>query len=199
MASLIIIAGPNGAGKSTSSSSILRPLGIRAFDFDKVFYEKWSKFEFDPSIQEGIKNATLNEFQEHLEFAYKEVKNVAFETNYNSEFTLSHIDAAKSFGFTTELIFIGLESEELAIKRVAERVKDGGHPVNESTIRKRYKAGIRLLDRSFHLYDIVNIWESPPNYQPTIECIAIDEQGIKVFKQPSFFNCLPELQKEIAG
>jgi len=43
---LFIIAGPNGAGKSTISEELLKSFKIKAFDWDKEFYAKWSEFVF---------------------------------------------------------------------------------------------------------------------------------------------------------
>ncbi|MEQ8474801.1 hypothetical protein [Fulvivirga sp.] len=63
----------------------------------------------------------------------KKSEHVLFETNFHSKETLNHIIEAKKFNFKTELVFIGLESEELAIKRVAQRVSENGHYVNNRT------------------------------------------------------------------
>lgn len=54
------------------------------------------------------------------------------------------------------LIFLWLESSELAIARVKERVRMGGHNIPEDTIRRRYERGLKNL---FELYiPIVNAW-----------------------------------------
>lgn len=47
------------------------------------------------------------------------------------------------------LVFLWLPNEDLAINRVAERVRMGGHNVPEDIIRRRYHAGIRNF---FELY-----------------------------------------------
>jgi predicted ABC-type ATPase len=54
-----------------------------------------------------------------------------------------------------------LESPELAVKRVAERVKSGGHAVPERDIRRRYSSGLKNL---FQLYrpiaDNWSVWNT---------------------------------------
>jgi predicted ABC-type ATPase len=40
------------------------------------------------------------------------------------------------------LFFLQLSSVELAIERVAQRVKQGGHHIPEPVIRRRYQAGL---------------------------------------------------------
>ena len=60
---------------------------------------------------------------------------------------MSYITNLEMYSF--RLIFLWLPNEELAIARVAERVRMGGHDVPEKTIRRRYHAGLRNF---FHLY-----------------------------------------------
>ena len=47
------------------------------------------------------------------------------------------------------MVFLWLQSVELAVSRVVDRVKIGGHSVPEDTIRRRYVAGLRNF---FNLY-----------------------------------------------
>lgn len=46
-------------------------------------------------------------------------------------------------------MFLWLPSPDIAVARVAERVRLGGHDVPQATIRRRYRAGIRNF---FELY-----------------------------------------------
>jgi len=59
-----------------------------------------------------------------------------------------------------EILFLSLPSAEVAIDRVAMRVRQGGHDIPESVIRRRFQTGLRnfkevyrsLVDR-WSLYD----------------------------------------------
>lgn len=197
MSSLIIIAGPNGAGKSTSSQKILEPFGISAFDFDYIFYREWSKFNFEPSVEEGVRSGTIKKFSNHLEAAFLQKAPVSFETNFNNDLTLKHVEKAKKLGYETRLYFIGLESVELAIKRVKSRVDSGGHFVSQSTIKERYHDGLELLDKAYSRFDRVFIFESPPNYKPIVKCLVIDKSGVNTYNEPSFLNHLPNLKQQV--
>ena len=73
----------------------------------------------------------------------------AIETTLAAKSYHSLIIKAREQGYKASLIYFWLQSPDLAIKRVAERVAHGGHHVDDSIIRRRYRAGIKNL---FHLY-----------------------------------------------
>ena len=58
------------------------------------------------------------------------------------------------------MLFLRLESADLAVNRVAARVRLGGHNVPEETVRRRYTRGLRNffdlylpLADSWHVFD----------------------------------------------
>jgi predicted ABC-type ATPase len=65
----------------------------------------------------------------------------------------------RTSGYTVELAFLSLPDVEMAIERVAMRVKQGGHNIPVDVIRRRYVHGItnftryKLLVDSWQLYD----------------------------------------------
>jgi predicted ABC-type ATPase len=52
---------------------------------------------------------------------------------------------AQDRGYRTYLYFVATDSVEININRVKNRVDDGGHPVSEEKIRKRYQGSLDLL------------------------------------------------------
>ena len=55
------------------------------------------------------------------------------------------------------MLFLWLESADLAVNRVAARVRLGGHDVPEGTVRRRYTTGLRNL---FGLYlPLADSWQ----------------------------------------
>lgn len=169
---LTIIAGPNGAGKSTHSKELLTHFGIEAFDFDKEFYSIWSQFSFDPYIEQGAFDRAQKLYIDRRSAAIQLKQNFAFETNYHTKQIFSVVDMFRSNGYHVELIFIFLESPDIAIERVKDRVSKGGHSVDEMIIHERFKSGLGLLDESFHQYNLVSIYLSK---QKDIEAVAILE------------------------
>jgi len=55
------------------------------------------------------------------------------------------------------VLFLWLESADLAVDRVAARVRLGGHDVPEETVRRRYERGLRNF---FQLYlPLLDSWQ----------------------------------------
>lgn len=61
-------------------------------------------------------------------------------TNY-----IKHLKEAQEVGYTIYLLFLWLPGPDLAIERVAHRVRQGGHSIPEDVIRRRYYTGLKNL------------------------------------------------------
>jgi predicted ABC-type ATPase len=73
----------------------------------------------------------------------------AFETTLASRSFAPQITEWKRAGYAFHLIFLWLPSAELALARVHERVRLGGHDVPAEVVRRRYRRGIANF---FELY-----------------------------------------------
>jgi predicted ABC-type ATPase len=175
--SFIIIAGPNGSGKSFYSSqkndALITDFGIKSFDFDLAYSNLFQKFLsiMTLQIENNLSDRVKEIFEEQAEKAIKSKSSFSFQTNFDK----SHVDKwRKKFkiaGFTTHLYFLYLDSIELCKKRVAKRVIEGGHYVNDLTIENRYQLGLRNFDSFFRDYDIVNFinTSNSENIQKTLK------------------------------
>ena len=68
-------------------------------------------------------------------------RNVAVETTLSGRRHARWIPRWQQLGYAVKLIFLSLPRVELAIARVATRVKQGGHSIPEPTIRRRFRSG----------------------------------------------------------
>ena len=152
MATLYIIAGCNGAGKTTASYSVLPDI-LECREFVHADEIAKGLSPFNPSsvaIQAG--RLMLHRIDELL------LSGVSFsvETTLSTRSYLSLIRQAQEKGYTVNLIYFWLNSPELAIERVKQRVSNGGHDIPPLIVRRRYKAGLNNL---FKIYmSCVDYW-----------------------------------------
>ena len=69
-------------------------------------------------------------------------ENFAIETTLSTRSYVKFVEEAQQKGYRVTLLFFWLNSEDLAVKRVQGRVKEGGHDIPEKVIRRRYETGL---------------------------------------------------------
>ena len=80
----------------------------------------------------------------------------AFETTLASRSFAPWLRDLRASGYAVHLFFLWLSSPDVAVQRVAYRVRSGGHDVPPETIRRRYRGGLRNF---FSLYQpVVTTW-----------------------------------------
>jgi predicted ABC-type ATPase len=180
---VVVLAGPNGAGKSTSATSILKDaLGVNEFVNADVIAQGLSGFEPERAgLAAGrIMLARLRELA-------RQRSSFAFETTLASRSFAPWIADLMRTGYQFHLVFLWLPHPDLAVARVAARVRDGGHDVPEETIRRRYEAG---LSNFFRLYQpMASTWKfCDDSGAPVTKLIAAGEFGLvsSVANQPTW-------------
>jgi predicted ABC-type ATPase len=73
----------------------------------------------------------------------------AFETTLSGLSYLRHIRQWRTQGYRVTLYFLALPKAELAVARVAERVRQGGHNIPEAVIRRRFIAGQTYFEQYY--------------------------------------------------
>jgi predicted ABC-type ATPase len=145
MPNLYIIAGCNGAGKTTASYTILpEMLNCREFVNADNIAAGLSPFNSDSAAF-----AAGRIMLQRIHQLIQEKEDFAFETTLSTRSYVSLIKLAREAGYEISLLFLWLESAELAKQRVAERVSKGGHNIPAEVIDRRYYRGIQNL---FTLY-----------------------------------------------
>lgn len=86
---------------------------------------------------------------EEIERSARRGESFAFETTLSGHGYLRHIARWRAQGYRVSGFFLTLPNVDSAIARVAERVRQGGHDIPESVIRRRFAAGWN----NFHRYD----------------------------------------------
>src|SRR3989304_7105383 len=152
---IAIAPGPNGGGKTTFAREFLPneancPIFVNA----DLIAAGLSPFAPDVAAFKAgrIMLETIAEYVKHGE-------SFSFETTLSGLTYAQMIPVWRSSGYTVKLIFLSLPNVEIALERVATRVKQGGHNVPEDVIRRRFAHGIQNFERykvlvdSWQLYD----------------------------------------------
>ena len=167
---LYIIAGCNGAGKTTASFTILpEVLDCKEFINADEIAKGLSPFQPESvAMQAGrIMLARMDELLQKGE-------TFAFETTLATKSYKQKIEWAQANGYEVTLLFFWLDSPNMAKKRVAQRVAEGGHNIPSETIERRYHNGIVNL---FAIYiDMVDICYIFDNSEGRKELIAQKER-----------------------
>lgn len=140
---IIIIAGPNGAGKTTFARSFL-PAEAQCPRFINADLIAAGLSPFAP---ETVAIRAGRFMLEEIGACANRGERFAFETTLAGLNYLRHIPVWRSGGYHVALFFLRLPDAEMAIARVAARVRQGGHNIPEAVIRRRFAAGLRNLER----------------------------------------------------
>jgi predicted ABC-type ATPase len=154
---VVALAGPNGAGKSTTAERLLRgPLAVDEFVNADLIAQGLSGL-----APERAALAAGRVMRARLRALAARRETFAFETTLASRSIAPWIRELVDAGYQFHLVFLWLPSPDIAVARVAERVRSGGHDVPELTVRRRFWAGLRNF---FELYQrMAKTWQLVDN------------------------------------
>jgi predicted ABC-type ATPase len=140
-----ILAGPNGAGKTTFAREFLTneadcPVFINA----DLIAEGLSPFS-PASVSVRAGRIML----EMIADCVRRRVGFAFETTLAAANYVPMIKQWRASGYPVRLHFLSLPSAEVAIARVAERVRQGGHDVPTDVIVRRFVRGRENFERLY--------------------------------------------------
>jgi predicted ABC-type ATPase len=160
----IIIAGPNGAGKTTFARQYL-PRVARVVHFVNADLIAGGLSPLKPELA-AIASGRL--VLRELDRMVAARDDFAFETTLSGLAYVRRLQSWKRAGYRIEIIYLKLRSPQLALRRIAARVQQGGHNVPKSDV-------VRRFDRSWHNFESV--------YQPLADSWSVydNSNGAPVF------------------
>lgn len=138
---IFMIAGPNGSGKTTTAMSMISNIAM----LDEFINADEIARGLAPMHPESMSLTASKLMLKRLKELICSGKNFVFETTGSGTNYIKHLKEAQVKGYEVNLMFLWLPSPDLAVERVARRVKQGGHNVPEDTIRRRYYNGLKNL------------------------------------------------------
>ncbi len=144
-----ILAGANGAGKTTSAKYLLTKF-LDIVEFVNADEIARGLSPFNPrSVDLSASRIMLKRLADLMRLG----KNFAFETTLSGKNYLKLLKKLQKLNYQVNLIFLYLASPQEAKRRVAYRVKTGGHFISDDDIERRYYRGIKNLGEYLELAD----------------------------------------------
>ncbi len=137
---LLVFAGPNGSGKSTVTKGLpIVGIYVNADDIKRI-----SGCTDLEAAQEAEKIRSI---------LLEEKQDFTFETVLSTDRNLELLRRAKEAGYEIQAVFVLTCSSDINVRRVQERVRNGGHDVPEEKIRSRYIRSIKNLAKLVRIAD----------------------------------------------
>ena len=130
----IIVAGPNGAGKTTFAREFL-PKDTEIVHFVNADLIAAGLSALNPEIAAV---AAGRVFLRELDRLASAAESFAFETTFSGRSYAARLHKWKVAGYRLEIVYLRIDSPEIALKRIAARVKQGGHDVPREAVLRRF-------------------------------------------------------------
>jgi len=180
-AAVYIVAGPKGAGKTTFAREFL-PEYVQCRQFVNADLIAGGLSPFSPealAIQAGklLLGQIRNLAGKGIDFG--------FETTLAGKVYQKLFPDLRSKGYVLRLFFLWIPSVQLALSRIQDRVRRGGHSIPEPVVERRFERGIQNL---FKIYrPLVDSWALFDNSGSFPHVVASeDSRGLKVIDSELF-------------
>jgi len=152
----IIIAGPKGAGKTTFAREFLsKEAGVVHFVNPDLIASGLS-----PLRPELAALAAGRLFLREIDRLARSKEDFAFESTLSGLTYMNRLKRWKVSGWRIEIVYLRMLSPQLALRRIAARVKQGGHNVPRHDVLRRFTRSrnnfekhYRLLADAWSVYD----------------------------------------------
>jgi predicted ABC-type ATPase len=143
----IIIAGPNGAGKTTFAREFL------AKEANVVHFVNPDLIAggLSPLRPELAALAAGRLFLSELDRLAKRKNDFAFESTLSGLSYVNRLTRWKRAGYRLEIVYLRISSPRLALRRIAARVKQGGHTVPRPDVLRRFTRSWSNFERHYRL------------------------------------------------
>lgn len=150
---VVLLGGPNGAGKTTAAPRLLRG-ALRVTEFLNADLIARGISPFDP---EGAALAASDVLLRRMESLIAAGVSFGLESTLAARSLAPRMKRLLDAGYEFHVVFLYLPSADMAVERVAARVRLGGHRIPEPDVRRRYAAG---LSNFFRLYQpLATSWQ----------------------------------------
>ncbi|MDR2616868.1 MAG: zeta toxin family protein [Endomicrobium sp.] len=146
-----ILAGANGVGKTTVSREFLKK-------YKELFFlnaDETAKNISSDSLQQ-VRIEAGKEVLKNLEMLLNKGASIVIESTLSGKFLIKIIKQAKKLGYKVILIYTFVDTPDICIERIKDRVNKAGHFVPDEDVNRRF---YRSIVNFINIYQkIVNAW-----------------------------------------
>ena len=131
----------------------------------------------------------LEQIEEHIKAGH----DFAIETTLSGRSYVRLLKDLKKKGYRIDLFYLWLRKPDLALKRIAERVRAGGHDVPPEVVKRRF---VRSVSNFFQLYRrLLDSWMLFDNSEDFPRLIADQESGNLTVIDDKLFSMIERSSK----
>jgi predicted ABC-type ATPase len=174
----VVFAGASGAGKSTLYN-LPDQKNPKRLNIDEILADDGGE---PANPNEAF--LALRKGMDILETNLQEGVSICQETTLTDSNVLSVLKNAYSRGYSIKMYYVGLESADIAVSRVVERVLKGGYGLAEKEVRRKYDESLKNLKEIAVYCDEIFVFDNTEAFK----LIAILKKGKITYRNDGGFG-----------
>jgi predicted ABC-type ATPase len=187
-ARLLIVGGPNGSGKTTLAIEYAAELGFPYVGADAIAET------LDPEDPSRVRIAASRQFIQTVDGHISNQQSLVVESTLSGLTIRQVIGRAQAIGFDVSIAFLFVDSADVCVGRVTERVRKGGHDVLEVAIRRRFGRSVSNFWRIYR--ELADHWVLLYNGESKVSDIAAGSGDKFTIRDASLYTAFISLVED---
>lgn len=186
---LLIVGGPNGSGKTTLALEYADEFALPYVGADAI------AATLNPPNPAAAQTAAARQFIGTLKAHIARKQSFVCESTLSGLTMKNFVASAHDAGYLISIAFLFVDSADVCVARVAERVRTGGHNVPEVDIRRRFTRAIRNFWTIYR--ELADNWVLLYNGITTLQDIAVGSGNQTAIRDSELFGTFSEIVGEL--